>query len=72
MTRDNGWVVKKIQTLPADFFGTIELTVRAGAVRQVAETRTEIAPDVIAERQQALVNKANEGVRPIRAHDLLP
>lgn len=70
----NDWVKQAIDKLPADFYGTLQLEVKAGAVRKVSETRTFIAPDVVDERQAAAFNRIAKagGVKPLRTHDLNP
>jgi hypothetical protein len=70
MVRDNSWALRKIEQLPADFYGTVELQVRAGAVRQISETKTTPAPDILREKDAAALHRANEGVRPLRSHDV--
>lgn len=63
----NDWAKQQIDTLKPDFYGTLELEVRAGAVRKISRTETVIAPDIVAERDRALLAKACPDLKPLRA-----
>jgi hypothetical protein len=74
MASNHDWVKAQLDQLPADFYGTLQLEVKAGAVRKVSETRTFIAPDIADERQAAEANRRLRagGVKPLRVHDFNP